>query len=88
MIIKEKPLETYIWGAGENGKALLHNINKYCNISAFVDKNSALHGQCVNGIDVISPDSFVFKENRIVSIAILVYENGKKIADKYILVNP
>lgn len=29
-----------------------------------------------------------FKENRIVSIAILVYENGKKIADKYILVNP
>lgn len=68
-IINEKPLETYIWGAGENGKALLHNINKYCNISAFVDKNSALHGQCVNGIDVISPDSFVFKENRIVVIA-------------------
>lgn len=29
-----------------------------------------------------------FKENRIVSLAILVYENGKKIADKYILVNP
>ena len=29
-----------------------------------------------------------FKENRIVSIAILVYENGKKFADKYILVNP
>lgn len=41
-----------------------------------------------NKIVIGDTETTGFKENRIVSIAILVYQNGKKIADKYILVNP
>lgn len=41
-----------------------------------------------NKIVIRDTETTGFRENRIVSIAILVYEDGKKIADKYILVNP
>lgn len=46
--------EVYIFGAGENGKALLECLEKTVKVTAFIDNDEKKHGKLICGIECLS----------------------------------